>query len=280
MLEEGRGAPADAAAAAQLYRQAAAQNFAPAQNNLGILLAEGRGVAQNLPEAYAWLAIAVSNGAKPTGRDIVAQQLTPSQAAEAKTVLATLQAQLAGGGTPTAAVAAATPAAPPQPASAAAASQQAAVNARIAVLQAETEKLQTENTRLSQAAHDLEQQKATLQQQLTAAAKAAESSRASAADRDKLANELAAAQKAVAEARATNERLTQENARLRVVADHPAPAESNAAALRAQLDQATHDKQLAEQKAADLAAELKASSTTRRTRAIRRPRRPTRGLSI
>jgi len=36
-----------------------------------------------LPQAYAWLSIAVENGAKPTGRDIVAQQLTSAQLAEA-----------------------------------------------------------------------------------------------------------------------------------------------------------------------------------------------------
>ncbi len=95
MLEEGRGAAADPATAADLYRAAALQNFAPAQNNLGLLLAEGRGLPANLTEAYAWLSVAAENGAKPTGRDAVAQQFTSAQLAAANLAVANLRAHLA-----------------------------------------------------------------------------------------------------------------------------------------------------------------------------------------
>ena len=76
MLEEGRGSTADPFAAEEFYRSAAQQNYAPAQNNLGVLLAEGRDVPADLTQAYAWLAIAAENGARSTGRDLVAQQFT------------------------------------------------------------------------------------------------------------------------------------------------------------------------------------------------------------
>lgn len=95
MLEEGRGSAADPATAADLYRAAALQNFAPAQNNLGLLLAEGRGVPADLIEAYAWLSIATENGAKPTGRDAVAQQFTAAQLARANVAVAKLRASFA-----------------------------------------------------------------------------------------------------------------------------------------------------------------------------------------
>jgi hypothetical protein len=64
MLEEGRGSSIDLAGAAELYRAAAVQNYAPAQNNLGILYAEGRGVPASFVDAYTWLALAVENGAR------------------------------------------------------------------------------------------------------------------------------------------------------------------------------------------------------------------------
>ena len=164
MLEEGRGSPADPAAAAELYRAAATQNYGPAQNNLGILLAEGRGVKANLVEAYAWLALAVENGAKPIGRDIVAQQLSAAQAEEAKNVVAGLRTQIATATAAPTQVAAAAPTTSPAPVAPAAAApstpaqpavDMTAVNARLAALQSDVEKLRAENARLTATSREL-----------------------------------------------------------------------------------------------------------------------------
>lgn len=98
MLEGGLGSAPDAVAAAELYRTAAEQGFAPAQNNYGLLLAEGRGsVEANLVESYAWLTIAVENGANAAGRNLVAQKLDPAQLAAAMGRASELRARLAGG---------------------------------------------------------------------------------------------------------------------------------------------------------------------------------------
>lgn len=52
LYELGQGVPyADPKAAADWYQKAAAQNYAPALNNLARLYADGRGVTQNLPKA-------------------------------------------------------------------------------------------------------------------------------------------------------------------------------------------------------------------------------------
>lgn len=139
MLEEGRGSSADPAAAVELYRAAALQNFAPAQNNLGILLAEGRGAPADLVEAYAWLAVAVENGTKPTGRDIVGQQLSPSQLAQANATIGRMRAQLGGRG----------PAASTSVAGAAPAANPSASMPRVAAADREAERLRAENAPLA-----------------------------------------------------------------------------------------------------------------------------------
>lgn len=98
MLESGLGSSSDAVAAAELYRTAAERGFAPAQNNYGLLLAEGRGsVPTNLVESFAWLTIAVENGANPAGRNLVAKKLNPAQLAAAQQRAAELRTQLSSG---------------------------------------------------------------------------------------------------------------------------------------------------------------------------------------
>jgi TPR repeat protein len=167
MLEEGRGSPPNSAAAVELYRAAADQNFAPARNNLGILLAEGRGAAVDLSQAFAWLSVAAENGAKPTGRDIVTQQLTSAQLAEAKTALAKLRTQL--NLTPPAAppaILADLPAQPPPVAPSARVEDYAAINGRLAKLQSDLEKLRSENARLIASAEALAKEKAELEERL------------------------------------------------------------------------------------------------------------------
>src|SRR5262249_9115531 len=52
--EDGTDGPADPAAAAHWYERAAAQGFAPAQNNLGLLLFRGRGVERSREGAQQW----------------------------------------------------------------------------------------------------------------------------------------------------------------------------------------------------------------------------------
>src|SRR5262245_9599325 len=49
--EDGTDGPADPAAAAHWYERAAAQGFAPAQNNLGLLLFRGRGTERSREQA-------------------------------------------------------------------------------------------------------------------------------------------------------------------------------------------------------------------------------------
>ena len=76
-----------------------ARVWAEAQNNYGIMLAEGRGgLTANLVDAYAWLALAVENGANQasTGRDLVEQRLDANQLAVARERIPILRAEQAG----------------------------------------------------------------------------------------------------------------------------------------------------------------------------------------
>lgn len=73
-------APDDLAEAARWYRRAAEQRVATAQYNLGCLFANGRGVAQDFGEAYAWFAVATFNGAPSAAaaREAAARRLDPA----------------------------------------------------------------------------------------------------------------------------------------------------------------------------------------------------------
>jgi TPR repeat protein/LysM repeat protein len=251
MLEEGRGSRPDPLAAIESYRAAAAQNFAPAQNNLGILLAEGRGAEPNLVEAYTWLALAVENGAAPVGRDLVRQQLSPEQFEQANAAIAALRPKLglaspsprapatspvataeatrsstpatsvvtsaappaatqAAGSTSAAVVSAA-----PRPASAPLAGSPSAeiiaLNTRVVAAESEAERLRTERARLTEASEVLRQEKAALEQRLTAAATTVTPARNGEAERHQFQTELA-------EARRTTLRLSAENERLKAAA--------------------------------------------------------------
>lgn len=99
LYEDGRGVAQNDSSAADLYRAAAEQGYAPAQNNLGLLYASGRGGLTADPvQAYAWLSLAVENGAAPQGRDFVTKSMTPEQLASANQRLIDLRGQLARGG--------------------------------------------------------------------------------------------------------------------------------------------------------------------------------------
>jgi hypothetical protein len=171
MLEEGRGSTADPFAAEEFYRSAAQQNYAPAQNNLGVLLAEGCDVPADLTQAYAWLAIAAENGARSTGRDLVAQQFTSAQLAEANIAVAKLRAQLAcrappalATGTGPRAAAPVAPAVPP----ASPAGDESDLRARLAVAQADLAELLIEHARINGLARSFAREKNALEQQLAA----------------------------------------------------------------------------------------------------------------
>lgn len=163
MLEEGRGGEVDLAAAHEFYGRAAAQNYAPAQNNLGILLAEGRGVPADLTQAYAWLALAAENGAKPTGRDMIAQHFSSAQLAEANAAVGKLRAQVQRGAVPAGETA--TGEAP-----VAVAVGEAELKARLAAAQTELAELLVEYGRVTSVAQSLGREKSALEKQLEAIA--------------------------------------------------------------------------------------------------------------
>jgi hypothetical protein len=73
--------PNDFGLAAKWYRMAAKQGNALAQNHLGLIYADGRGVPQDYAEAYFWLSLASANGSHSStngvdDRDLAASHLT------------------------------------------------------------------------------------------------------------------------------------------------------------------------------------------------------------
>ncbi len=67
MYAEGRGVPQDYAEAVRWYRLAAEQGDAGAQNNLGIMYDTGEGVTQDNVQAHMWYNLAA--GRLPPGED-------------------------------------------------------------------------------------------------------------------------------------------------------------------------------------------------------------------
>ena len=86
MYERGEGVPQDYAEAVRWYKLAAAQGHANAQTNLGVMYGKGQGVPQDYVRAHFWLNLAAATGlsAAITNRDIVANEMTPQQIAEAQ----------------------------------------------------------------------------------------------------------------------------------------------------------------------------------------------------
>jgi TPR repeat protein len=88
----GAGVAKDYTEAAKWFRKAADQGCAPAQYGLGECYRNGDGVMKNLVEAYKWFSLASAQGyvdsvldrPATTDRDVVAQQMTPDQIAEAQ----------------------------------------------------------------------------------------------------------------------------------------------------------------------------------------------------
>jgi TPR repeat protein len=83
MYAEGKGVPKDDVEAVKWFRKAADQGLVDAQYNLGKMYAEGRGVPKDDVEAYAWFNIsAVSNQKAKENRDKA--DLTPEERARAQ----------------------------------------------------------------------------------------------------------------------------------------------------------------------------------------------------
>jgi S1-C subfamily serine protease len=86
MYDNGRGVAQDDREAARLYRLAAEQGQNPAQERLGRMYADGRGVPKNYINAYMWLVLSASKGNMDAAgnRDLLIPRMTPTEIAEAK----------------------------------------------------------------------------------------------------------------------------------------------------------------------------------------------------
>lgn len=82
----GEGVPKDYQQALRWFRLAADQGEALAQTKIAIMYDEGQGVPKNIVQAYKWHSLAATNGDKPAPqlRDLLANQMTPAQIAEAQ----------------------------------------------------------------------------------------------------------------------------------------------------------------------------------------------------
>jgi hypothetical protein len=83
---KGQGVPQDCVQAAKWLRKSAEQGDMSAQGMLGGLYMSGQGVTQDYVQAYMWFNLAAAQGHSNAqkSRDLVAQQMTPSQIAEAQ----------------------------------------------------------------------------------------------------------------------------------------------------------------------------------------------------
>ena len=86
MYYNGKGVVKDFKEAVKWYRLAAAQGNISAQLNLASMYYEGEGVAENLVRAHMWLSIAAAQGSPDAARmrDVVSKDLTARQLTEAQ----------------------------------------------------------------------------------------------------------------------------------------------------------------------------------------------------
>ena len=75
-----------AAGELETIKKAAERGNAKAQNNLGLMYAQGEGVPEDDAKAYAWLSIAAAQGDElaKKSKDIVTERMTRAQIAEAQ----------------------------------------------------------------------------------------------------------------------------------------------------------------------------------------------------
>ena len=69
-----------------IYEMAAAQGYADAQNNLGVMYAEGTGVPQDYIQAHMWFNLSAAQGDESgrKNRDMLAEQMTPADISKAQ----------------------------------------------------------------------------------------------------------------------------------------------------------------------------------------------------
>ncbi len=86
MYAEGQGVPQNHKEAVRWLRLAAAQGDAQAQHNLGAMYAEGQGVPQDFVRAHMWWDLAAAQGNEPARklRDLLAEGMTPAQLTDAQ----------------------------------------------------------------------------------------------------------------------------------------------------------------------------------------------------
>ena len=86
MYHSGQGVPKNYAEAVKWYRLAAEQGDAGAQTSLGSMYALGRAVPEDYIQAYMWLNLAAAQGDELAvrGKDLVRNQMTPEQIADAQ----------------------------------------------------------------------------------------------------------------------------------------------------------------------------------------------------
>jgi TPR repeat protein len=74
MYREGRGVPRDDAEAVKWMRKAAEQDLAAGQNNLGLMYQQGRGVPHDSVEAAAWFTKAAAQGDQLAKKNLAARK--------------------------------------------------------------------------------------------------------------------------------------------------------------------------------------------------------------
>jgi len=86
MYLNGRGVPQDDAEAVRWYRLAAEQGNAVAQSSLGFMYETGQGVLQNIVLAHMWFNIASANGDEDATRNraLAVDKMTREQIADAQ----------------------------------------------------------------------------------------------------------------------------------------------------------------------------------------------------
>jgi uncharacterized protein len=88
MYYNGKGVAQDFKEAVKWYRLAAAQGYASAQLNLGAMYYEGKGVTEDFIRAYMWLSIAAAKGDANAVqlRDAVSKYMIDQQIIEAQAI--------------------------------------------------------------------------------------------------------------------------------------------------------------------------------------------------
>ena len=86
MYDRGTGVQVDIAEALQWYRKSVMQGYAPAMLNLGSMYKVGSGVPQDYVLAHMWYNLAAARGNEKAekNREILENQMTPDQIAEAQ----------------------------------------------------------------------------------------------------------------------------------------------------------------------------------------------------